>query len=265
MYRAWLFSIVLILLGLAMPAAQAEKLSIVGTGDGLELLKALGARFEKNNPDVQIAVPSSIGSGGAIAAVGAGRERIGRIARPLTQVEETSGLVAVPLFDIPAVFYVHPGVGPRALNGAQLRAIFDGSLTNWASVGGPNLRVRVVRREESDSVLMTLRSSLPEFGNVEITQRSKIALTTQEAISSIRDNEGAIGFAPYSTGVAQQLPVVALGGIAPTDKRYPVKVRVSLLLKEGPQPASIAAFTTFLKGTEARDIMLEFGALPVEP
>lgn len=265
MFRARALSIVVILLGVAVAAAQSGKLNVVGTGDGLELLKALGQHYEKSNPEVQILVPPSIGSGGAIAAVGAGRERVGRIARPLTPVEGASGLLATPLFDIPSVFYVHPGVGVHSLTGAQLRAIFDGSLTNWSSVGGPDLRIRVVRREESDSVLMTLRAALPEFGNVEITQRSKLALTTQEAITSIRDNEGAIGFAPYSTELAQKLPALALSGTQPTDKRYPVRVRVALLFKEGQPDPDIQRFIAFLKSTEARGIMQDFGALPLEP
>lgn len=264
MIRMKLLPIALVFLAFAGSAARAETLNVVGTGDGLDLFKIIGKLYQDSNPDVQIGVPPSIGSGGAIAAVGAGRERIGRIARPLTPVEVGSGLVAVPVFDIPSVFYVHPGVGARSLTGAQLRAIFEGRITNWSAVGGPDLRIRVVRREENDSVFMVLRASIPEFTSVEVTERSKLALTTQDAISSVKENEGAIGFAPYSSAVAEQLAVISLNGIAPTSPKYPAKVRVSLLRRETPPDPAVNAFIRFMGSAEARRAIIASGALPLD-
>lgn len=250
-------------MGFAGSGLRSETLNVVGTGDGLELFKLVGQLYEKSNPSVQILVPPSIGSGGAIVAVGAGRERIGRIARALTPVESASGLIVTPVFDIPSVFYVHPGVGARALSGAQLRSIFEGRITNWSALGGPDLRIRVVRREESDSVFTVLRATIPEFSTVEVTERSKLALTTQDAVASIRENEGAIGFAPYSVSTAEQLAVIALNGHAPTEANYPAKVRVALIKRETPSDPAIKAFIRYFATPEARRAIVGFGAIPV--
>ena len=54
--------------------AYASDLSVVGTGDGIDLLRALGAAYTAAHPDTNVIVPPSIGSGGGIAAVGSGKE-----------------------------------------------------------------------------------------------------------------------------------------------------------------------------------------------
>jgi phosphate transport system substrate-binding protein len=243
-------------------SARAEPLNLVGTGDGLEIFRDLAVAYSAAHPGASALVPPSIGSGGAIAAVGGGRERIGRIARALSPVELASGLISAPVFDIPTAFYVHKAVPVRALSSAELRGIFEGSITNWSALGGPNLRVRVVRREENDSSLIVLRATLPEFRAVTMTERSKMALTTQEAISSIRDNEGAIGFGPYSMANAEILGPVSVDGQAPTSRDYPAKVSVALIWREGKRDSDIEAFLRFLATPEARRVITSHGAIP---
>src|SRR5436853_7819220 len=84
--------------------AQAGDLSVVGTGDGIDLLRALGAAYTADHPDTNVIVPPSIGSGGGVAAVRANKEILGRIARPLSDPEKKGRLVAVPVFPLPCAF-----------------------------------------------------------------------------------------------------------------------------------------------------------------
>ncbi|KAF0232331.1 MAG: hypothetical protein FD175_153 [Beijerinckiaceae bacterium] len=251
-----------------MSAAQglhAREITIVGTGDGLDLLKEIGAAYTAANPATLITVPPSIGSGGAIAAVGGERESLGRVARPLTPGEASSGIDYRPIFTVPSAFFVHPGIPVRSLTGVQLRAIFSGEITSWKDVGGPNLRIRVVRREEADSSVAVFRASIPEFRDIKFTERSKFALTTQEAIDSIRDNEGAIGFASYSSVLAKRLGVVALNGVMPTDKTYPANVTLALIFKPGKLDSELSAFLAFFRSEAARRLILDLGARPHVP
>src|SRR5256885_15697059 len=71
--------------------AQAGDLSVVGTGDGIDLLRALGAAYTADHPDTNVVVPPSIGSGGGVAAVGADKEVLGRIARPRSDSAKEAG------------------------------------------------------------------------------------------------------------------------------------------------------------------------------
>jgi hypothetical protein len=62
-------------LWLSAASALAADLAVVGTGDGLEVLRAVGAAFTADNPDTGILVPPSIHSSGGINAVRRGAAR----------------------------------------------------------------------------------------------------------------------------------------------------------------------------------------------
>ena len=81
----------------AAPALSQSTLEVVGTGDGIDVLRALGKAFSTENKSVFVDIPPSIGSGGGIAAVGSGKSVLGRVARKLTDTEKASGLVYRPV------------------------------------------------------------------------------------------------------------------------------------------------------------------------
>src|SRR6476619_8273846 len=136
--------------------AHAGDLSVVGTGDGIDLLRALGAAYTADHPDTNVIVPPSIGSGGGIAAVGSGKEVLARAARPLSDSEKEVGLIATPVFRLPSAFFVHRSAGVTSLTSAQLADIYRGKITNWRDVGGSDARIRVVRRQHQDSQQLVL-------------------------------------------------------------------------------------------------------------
>lgn len=252
------------LLQFGIGAAFAGTLTIVGTGDGLGVLTALAEAYGKKYPGAGVQVPPSIGSGGAIAAVGSDREVMGRVARSLTSNEISSGIRYQPIFTVPSAFYVHPGVPVRRLSAAQLQGIFSGKIVSWQEVGGPDQRIRVVRREDADSSVLVFRAAIPEFRDIRFTDRSKLALTTQEATASIKENPGAIGFGSYSAVLARELGVVTVDGNAPTDKNYPAKVTLALIFKPHNLSGEIGRFLDYLGTDAAHATMISFGARPVE-
>lgn len=252
----------LLLAGTACVAAR--DITVVGTGDGLEILKSVSDAFNRANPGIKVSVPPSIGSGGAIVAVGSNREILGRVARPLTNTEEASGIAYRPIFHVPTAFFVHPEVPVRNLTPAQLRGIFAGEISSWKQVGGPDLRIRVVRREEADSSLAVLRWTIPAFQDLKLSERSKLAVTTQEAIDSIKENPGAIGFGSYSVALAKELGVVSISGVAPTDKDYAPRVTLALIYKPERIDGDIKRYIEFFWHNEVKGILESYGARPAE-
>ncbi|WP_276200411.1 substrate-binding domain-containing protein [Chelatococcus sp. XZ-Ab1] len=253
------------IVGLGAPAAAtAAELRIVGTGDGIDILSAVGKLYTQRNPQTTIVVPPSIGSGGGIAAVGSGKEILGRIARPLTDAERSQGLVATPFLRLPSAFYVNRSAGVSALTGAQIRAIFSGAVENWREVGGRDLRVRVVRREDADSTLQVLRASMPGWDKLVFTDKSKTAFTTQEGIDTVREVEGAIGFGPFSNNLPDELAVLRVDGLFPTDDGYPSAVTVAIIHDPKTVTTEALNFISFLSSPEAQDAMRQAGGVPVK-
>src|ERR1041384_735033 len=101
-------------------SAPAGDLAVVGTGDGIDLLRALGAAYTADHPDTNVIVPPSIGSGGGVAAVGSNKEILARAARPLSESEREAGLIATAVFRLPSAFFVHRSAGVTSLTTAQL-------------------------------------------------------------------------------------------------------------------------------------------------
>jgi phosphate transport system substrate-binding protein len=240
----------------------ATKLEIVGTGDGLEILRAMADHYSKNNPQVRIEVPPSIGSGGGISAVGSGRAVLGRVARALTDVEQEAGIVATPIARMPSAFFTHPGVKVESMTVEQLVDVYAGRFTNWKQMGGPDLRIRVIRREDIDSTLVVLRQTMPGWKDLAITERSKMALTTQDAIETARKVPGAIGFAPYSNDFESGLSVLKIGGVHPLEEDYPSKNLLALIHMKRTVTAPAADFLKYSVSRDARTIISKYGGIP---
>jgi phosphate transport system substrate-binding protein len=245
--------------------ARGGELAILGTGDGVELLQALAEHYRAVDSSIAVKIPPSIGSGGGISAVGSGTARLARVARVLTDAERERGLIYSPVARLPSAIYVHPTAGITRLSASQLADIYAGRIINWRDVGGSDQRIRVVRREENDSTLVILRASMPGWKNLEITERSKTAVSTQEAVETVRLTDGAIGFGPYSGALEIGVKVVLIDGRHPTDARYPSSVELAYVYKLDNLTPETIKFMEFTKTPEAIKVIRSFGAIPAAP
>lgn len=243
--------------------ASANEIRIVGTGDGMDLLTALGNSYTADNPGTVVIVPPSIGSGGGIAAVGSDEETLGRVARRLKPSERKLGLIETPIFRLPAAIYTHPDVGVSSLTSGQLKSIYAGKIRNWKEVGGPDLRIKVVRREDTDSVLRVLRDTMPGWKELEITTRSKTAFTTQESFETVVEVPGAIGFGPYSKNVESSLNVLRIDGKYPTEPNYPSGVTVAYIHKEDTVSDVEREVMKYAQTEKAQQLVVSMGGVPV--
>lgn len=251
-------------LAITSSRAQADNLQIVGTGDGIDLLRALSKDFVQQDKSTLVEVPPSIGSGGGIATVGAGKAVLGRVARKLTATEVASGIIYVPFARLPSAFFVHPGTGVTVLTTEQLADIYAGRTTNWSQIGGADLPIKVVRREDSDSTLTVLREMMPGWKNLLITEKSKTATTTQDAIETVGDVAGAIGFGPFSATLEPNVSVLKINGHHPLEAGYPSSVELALIYRDATVTPAASAFVKYARSAEARAVMMRLGSVPVQ-
>jgi phosphate transport system substrate-binding protein len=226
------------------------------------VLSALASSYNAKQSATEVVIPPSVGSGGGIAAIGSGAESLARIARPLKDNEIEKGLKAVPIAKLPSAIYVNRSVGVDGITSQQLTGIYAGLIRNWSEVGGGDLPVKVVRREDADSTLMVLRATMPGWDNLRITERSKIAMTTQEAIDSVQLVEGAIGFGPFTKDLESRVTVLKIDGMYPDAEAYPSAVILAAAYKDAPS-AEAQGFLDYLKTADAHGIISRFGAVPL--
>ncbi|WP_300164545.1 substrate-binding domain-containing protein [Solidesulfovibrio sp.] len=259
----------LLLLCLALPARAAAPvvLAIPGTGDSEELLRTLAARHMRENPDVRIEAPDSIGSTGGIKAVLAGKAELARTARPLRDEEKAQGLVEVVFAKAPVLFAVNPSVtGVESLTKAQALDVFSGKLTDWATLGGPAGPIRKICRETPETSREVLNAAIPGFEALGCVDQA-VAYSTPEAVSLAAGHAGAIGYFSRPAMAASQLKPLALDGIAPTPENvsrgtYTLFIPFALVYKPPLSPAA-ADFLAALGLPDARTAMANYGCLPL--
>lgn len=246
----------------ASSASNHSELRVVGTGNGMDMVQAVSALFMASRGDVIVSVPPSIHTRGGVRALLDRSAPLARIARPLSAAERNNGLRDIVVARLPAVAFVHPGVQMRSVTSAQLVALFSGEITNWAEIGGPNLRVRVIRRADSDAGLSALRKTMAGWADLAFTSRNRLAETAQEAIDIVGSTPGAISVGTYSRQIEGYLGVLRVDGVHPTDPAYPSWIDLRIAWRNDAVTAPVRAYLDFWSTPQARGLAETFGALP---
>jgi len=241
----FLAALLVICVAFPLGSAFAGEVVIPGTGDGVAILKAIGAAFTAAHPEMPVSIPDSIGSSGGIKAVGAGEAVMARVARDIKEKERGLGLTQTPFARIPAVFFVHPGVRVSMLKAEQVAAIYAGTITNWRQLGGDDAAIVVVAREENDSTLGVLRSSMSAFAELKITPTALVETKTPLMVERVESTPNAIGFGPYDVASKNAVKVVGLDGVMPLMANYPCVTTLSLVYKQETLSGPYAAFLQF--------------------
>ena len=243
--------------------AMSEEITVVGTGSGAAILQEIGKAYTQSHPGVTISVPKSIGSGGGIKAVGTDKNLIGRVARGIKDKEKPYGLTYVPYAKDPIVFMIHKNVEVTNLSVQQVCDIYSGAITNWKEVGGPDARIRVIRREDGDSSIGVLLKTLPGFKDITITAKSKTALSDPETTSLVEKKAGTIAFGTYGNAKAADVSIIKINGISPDDAAYPYVGTLAFVFKEKNKAGAIADFVAFATSAASHGAIRAAGGSPL--
>jgi phosphate transport system substrate-binding protein len=214
---------------------MATEITIVGTGSGTSVLKAVGAAFTQMNPGAYVIVPKSIGSGGGIKAVGKDEYLIGRVARGIKEKEKPLGLTYLPYAKNPIVFFVHKGVGVKDLSTQQVCDIYSGKITNWKEVGGQDADIKVVTREKGDSSLGVLNKSFPGFKDITITPKAKTTFSDPDTCEYVERKANTVAFCTYENARNYRVDILSIGGKSATSPGYAYVGTLALIFKEKKQ------------------------------
>ncbi|QTA85110.1 substrate-binding domain-containing protein [Desulfonema magnum] len=241
---------------------MAEEINLVGTENGEPIFKAIGIAFEKQHPEISVKIPDSIDSGGGIRAVAEDRAVIARVARDFNEREKKYGLTYIPFAKVQIVFFVNTGVEVKNLSVQQINDIYSGKIRNWQDLGGKNLKLRVVTREEEDSATETLEDCLPGFEEIDILSRSKTVFSDSDALDVVQKKQGAIGFGTYGIATHADVRILNIDGKSPADPDYLCSHPVGLVFKDKNKTGFIQKFVEFATSEAAHDVIRNAGGTP---
>ncbi len=235
--------------------SSAATLEIVGTGDGIELLRTLATEYEKKNPDDRVIIPGSIGSSGGIRQVGTKQYVLGRVARKIKPKEERFGLDYEPWALSPVVFFTKKNLNVGSLSTRQILDIYSGKLTNWKDITGEDQKIRVITREQTDSSLSVLKKKLPGFAELTLLPNHLVTTTTQKNLLAVSTYDGSIGYGPLHDVVAAGLSYIKMDGLEPNDPEWPLVTEFGFVYFTENRTGLVARFLDFIGSPAGQSIL----------
>lgn len=222
-----------------LPSVPAgTTISIDGSTSMVLINEALKAAFVQQYPGTVVNT-AAVGSDNGIQALLAGEVTIAATSRPLTAQEQARGLVAVPVAaDRLAVVVGNNNPYKRGFSAAQVAQIFQGQLTNWSTLGGPDTAIRVINRP-SVSGTRTAFQSIVLDGKAFGTTPNITTLVRDATTPMLRQlGTDGIGYATYSQVADQQtVRVVAIEGLTPEAPNYPFRRDLYYVYQDAKDPA----------------------------
>ncbi|WMW26167.1 PstS family phosphate ABC transporter substrate-binding protein [Methanolobus sediminis] len=174
---------------------------IKGSDTVLPLSQAEAEEFMIENPDADITVIGG-GSGVGIAALVDGEVDIAMASRQIKDSEienaEANGIYPVEqviAWDGIAVV-VNPENPVTELTFDQLKAIYNGSISNWADVGGDDLEITVITRDSSSGTYAYFKEEV--LLDEEYRADALVQPATGAIVQEVGQNTGAIGYIGYA-------------------------------------------------------------------
>lgn len=248
-------------------AAQA-KLVMGGAGSMAPIMQELSREYEAKSGTRFIEVmPNSLGSGGGIKATEAGRVTIGLTGRGLKENEKGS-LVYRQLAVMPVIVAANADVPVNSISAAQLCGIYTGAIKSWKQLGGPDLPIVPLTRNEDDSDKEALREHVACYETLKESAEVVVLTSGSGMASALASRPGTIGLTNYSAVLKGQgrIKALALDGVAANAQTvsagtYRLAKDFAVVTKGEPQGLA-KNFLDFAGGPEGHKILASGGLVP---
>ena len=255
------------------PAEQepvAEELSgdftVSGSTSVLPLSEKLSQAFMEKNQGVKIHVQGG-GSSAGVKAADQGAAEIGSASRNLKETEKGLGLVEHKIaVDGIAIAVNTKNEAVEDLTVEQVRKIFSGEITNWKELGGADVAINVVSREEGSGtrgaftdMVMEYKDAAGEKKEADLTADAAIQPSSGAIRTTVAGDENAIGY--LSLGyLDDSVKTIKIDGVEPTSSNilagdYKIS-RPFLYLTKGEPEGAVKAYIDWVLG-EGQEIVSE--------
>lgn len=250
-------------------AAQAETLTIPGSGNPEFLLSRLAAAFNASQNDHEVMIPTSVGTAGALRDIALGEATLARVGRPLKGDELKLGLVFHSLGRDPVVLVAGAGVALPGVTSDQVVAIYRGELTDWSELGGPKAPIRAIGREKGDASFGVIMRHIPALRDMVYGTDVKVVHLDPEMVALLDRFPTSIGALNRTAlfACATAVKPLALDGVEASVEnlsagRYPMWLEFGLIHRpDGLTPAGIA-FLDFIRSPTGERVRRELGVPP---
>jgi phosphate transport system substrate-binding protein len=244
-------------------ARARKELMISGSIAVSRFVALLAAPFIEKHPHVKIAIEGG-GSVAGLVALENGGIDLAMMSRDLN-FEEFNLDLHSSLVGIEGVaIVVHPSMDISNVSIDQLNGIFEGAITNWKQLGGPNTKINICSRNEG--------STTRAFAEDVILKGAKFARDVK-VFDSANEMSDAIANDPYGIGyltnknLSAKVKAISIDGVEISDKTLLLKLyplsRDMFLVNKNSGSAVAKDFVRFSLSAEGQDVFVKHGLTQV--
>lgn len=244
-------------------ARARKELMISGSIAVSRFVALLAAPFIEKHPHVKIAIEGG-GSVAGLVALENGGIDLAMMSRDLN-FEEFNLDLHSSLVGIEGVaIVVHPSMDISNVSIDQLNGIFEGAITNWKQLGGPNAKISICSRNEG--------STTRAFAEDVILKGAKFARDVK-VFDSANEMSDAIANDPYGIGyltnknLSTKVKAISIDGVEISDKTLLLKLyplsRDMFLVNKNSGSAVAKDFVRFSLNAEGQDVFVKHGLTQV--
>lgn len=247
-------------------SGESQTLTVAGSTTVLPIAEMAAEGYEQQT-GTKVLV-SGLGSSAGIEAVTNGTADIATSSRELTEEEASHELVATVIAHDGIAVIVNPDNPVSGLTTQQLRDIYAGKITNWSEVGGPDLAIQVVNRDEASGTREAFRTIV--MGDASFDRSAAVLPGTGQVRDVVSRTPGAIGYisigfvdSDYATTSVRAL---AIDGVEATEDNvetgaYPISRDLYFFTNGDPQGEAYG-YISYVLSDEMDQTIRDAGYIP---
>lgn len=237
-------------------------IAISGSTSVGPLAEKLAMKYKETSEDkIEI---NQIGSSAGITNAISGVSEIGMSSRDLKEEEVAEGIEEIAIAYDGIVVVTHPTNNVKDLSMEQVKQIFTGEITNWKELGGEDLEIVVVSREDGSGSRDAFQE-IVDYGSGELIKNAIIASGNGNIKTTVATNKHAVGFISFEY-VDETIAPLKIDGVEPTAKnvlngQYKLSRPFLFVYKELSDNGQ--QFIDYILSDAGQEIVAETGAIPV--
>lgn len=247
---------------------NSKTITVAGSTTVLPIAEIAAEKFEEQTGN-QVLV-SGLGSSAGIEAVINGTADIASSSRDLTDEEASHELVSTVIAHDGIAVIVNDSNPVKDVTLDQLRDIYAGKITNWKELGGPDLAIELVNRDEASGTREAFRSIV--MRGEDFDRSAAVLPGTGQVRDVVSRSEGAIGYisigfvkSDYATTTVKTLSV---DGVEATKEnvssgKYPISRDLYFFTNGDPQGVAYD-YVRFVLSDEMSQTIEDAGYIPVD-
>lgn len=249
---------------LALPLA-AGTIRVAGSDTMADMNKKFSQTYTQAHPDTKVDVTVGDTTWGIKQLID-GKADIAAAARPM-KADEVTKLSSLNTFVVgkdAVVIYVHSSNRMKAMPLTQIADILAGKITNWKQVGGADMPITVVGREEGAASQKLLVENVTKGRPIAAAKRAN---SIKDALKLVAADPGAIGFGGGGNYPGVKPISLVLDGspmpVLPNQESisrgvYPLARILYFYMNGAPTPET-QRFLDFVHSAEGQKILVDFG------